>query len=178
MSKKVLAIVSSPRAGGNSEMLVNRFLKGAEEAGHETEKLCLRDKNIHPCMACETCVNNGGGICAQDDDMDEILQKLIAADVLVLSSPVYFYSISAQLKMMIDRTMAVAGRIKNKEVYFIATASAGEHAMETTMNDMEGFVRNLPDSEVKGKIYGSAHSVGDIAGEPAMDEAYTYGLNC
>lgn len=68
MSKKVLAIVSSPRKNGNTELLVDEFVKGAREAGHEAEKLCLREKKIAPCLACEACLRNGG-ICVQKDDM-------------------------------------------------------------------------------------------------------------
>lgn len=177
MSKMVLAIVSSPRKGGNSETLVERFIAGAEEAGHTVETIFLRDKKISPCIACEACLRNGG-TCVQKDDMADILAKIIAADVIVLSTPVYYYSISAQLKMMIDRTLAGGGKMKNKEFYFIATAADGKHAMECTMNDMQGFVNCIPGSTVKGKIYGSAFHIGDIQGNPALDEAYTYGKSC
>lgn len=177
MSKKVLAIVSSPRKGGNSETLVERFTTGAKEVGHTVETVFLRDKKIAPCIACEACLRNGG-TCVQKDDMAEILAQIITADVIVLSTPVYYYSISAQLKMMIDRTLAGGGKMKNKEFYFIATAADGKHAMERTMNDMQGFVDCVPDSVVKGKVYGSAFHIGDIQGNPALEEAYDYGKNC
>lgn len=108
MSKTVLAIVSSPRKNGNTELLVDEFVKGAKEAGHAVEKLCLREKKIAPCLACEACLRNGGA-CVQKDDMGEILEKFIAADVVVLSSPVYYYSVCAQLKAMIDRTLPIGG---------------------------------------------------------------------
>ena len=177
MSKTILAIISSPRKGGNSETLVEQFVKGAKEAGHSVETVFLRDKKIAPCIACEACLKNGG-TCVQKDDMAEILNKIIAADVIVLSTPVYYYSISAQLKVMIDRTLAGGGKMKNKEFYLIATAADGKHAMECTMNDMEGFVACVPGSVVKGKVYGSAFYVGDIQGNPALEEAYHYGKDC
>lgn len=177
MSKKILAIVSSPRKGGNTELLVEQFVKGAKESGNTVETIFLSNKKIAPCIACEVCLNNGG-ICVQKDDMAEILEKIIAADVLVLSTPVYYYSISAQLKMMIDRTLAGGGKMMNKEFYFIATAADGAHAMERTMADMQGFVDCVPNSVVRGKVYGSAFHVGDIKGNPAMDGAYQYGKNC
>lgn len=177
MSKTILAIVSSPRQGGNSELLVDEFIAGAKESGHTTAKVALREKKIAPCLACEACLNNGG-ICVQKDDMKEIIEQIIAADVIVLSTPVYYYSISAQLKIMIDRTLAGGGKLKNKEFYFIATAADGAHAMECTMNDMQGFVNCVPGSVVKGKIYGSAFRVGEIKGKPAMKEAYALGKNC
>lgn len=177
VGKNILAIVSSPRKGGNSEMLVDRFIEGAQEAGHFPQKICLRDKKIAPCTACEACLGNGG-VCVQKDDMEEILQKMIEADVILLSTPVYFYSISAQLKIMIDRTLAGHGKIEKKEFYLIATAAAKKDIMECTMNDMQGFVENVPGSVVKGRIYGSAFKAGEIKGKPAMEEAYEYGKNC
>ena len=170
MSKTILAIISSPRKGGNSETLVEQFVKGAKEAGHSVETVFLRDKKIAPCIACEACLKNGG-TCVQKDDMAEILNKIIAADVIVLSTPVYYYSISAQLKVMIDRTLAGGGKMKNKEFYLIATAADGKYAME-------GFAACVPGSVVKGKVYGSAFHVGDIQGNPALEEAYHYGKDC
>lgn len=177
MSKKVLAIVSSPRKNGNTELLVDEFVKGAREAGHEVEKLCLREKKIAPCLACEACLRNGG-TCVQKDDMTDVLQKLIDADVIVLSTPVYYYSISAQMKTMIDRCLAGGSQLKNKEFYFITTAADAPHAMERTMADLQGFVDCVPESVVKGKDYGQAFGVGEINGKPAMQEAYTFGKNC
>lgn len=180
MSKTVLAIVSSPRKNGNTELLVDEFVKGAKEAGHAVEKLCLREKKIAPCLACEACLRNGGA-CVQKDDMGEILEKFIAADVVVLSSPVYYYSVCAQLKAMIDRTLPIGadgGKTGGKEFYFITTAADAPAAMERTMNDLQGFVDCVPGSVVKGKVYGQAFGVGEIKGKPAMEEAYELGKSC
>ena len=180
MMKKILAIVSSPRKNGNSELLVDEFIKGAQEAGHKTEKLCLRGKKIAPCLACEACLRNGG-TCVQKDDMAEVLQKLIDADVIVLSSPVYYYSVCAQLKAMIDRSLPIGadgGKMRDKEFYVITTAADDPAAMERTMNDLQGYVDCIPGSVVKGKIYGQAFGVGEIQGKPAMQEAYNMGLKC
>jgi multimeric flavodoxin WrbA len=89
MSKKVLVLSASPRRGGNSDLLCDQFMLGAEEAGHQVEKIFLRDKQINYCFACDSCQGNGG-ICAHDDDMAQVLDKMIAADVLVMATPVYF----------------------------------------------------------------------------------------
>lgn len=178
--KKVLAIVSSPRKGGNSELLVDEFVKGAQETGQEVEKVCLREKKIAPCIACEACLRNGG-TCVQRDDMAEVLQKLIETDVIVLATPVYYYSVCAQLKTMIDRTLPIGangGRMKNKEFYFITTAADGASTMECTMNDLQGFVNCVPGSVVKGRVYGQAFGVGEIKGNPAMKQAYEMGRSC
>ena len=86
MSKNVLILSGSPRKGGNSDILCDEFAKGATEAGHNVEKIRVPEKNIHPCIACYHCSKNSGA-CVFKDDMAEILQKMIDADVLVLASP-------------------------------------------------------------------------------------------
>ena len=103
MSKKVLILSASPRKGGNSDLLCDQFAKGAEEAGHQVEKIRVQERSIAPCMACYACRNSG--VCVQKDDMAAILEKMVQADVLVLATPVYFYSMDGQLKTLIDRTL-------------------------------------------------------------------------
>ena len=120
--KKVLILSGSPRKGGNSDILCDRFAQGAIDSGNEVEKIRVAEKKIAPCSGCYFCKNSGGR-CALNDDMGEILQKIIDCDVLVLSSPVYFYSICAQLKAVIDRTVARWTEIGNKDLYYIMTAA-------------------------------------------------------
>ena len=129
--KKVLILSGSPRKGGNSDTLCDEFMKGAIEAGNEVEKIFVAGKNIGYCKACYACKDTG--ICAIKDDMAEVLQKMLDADVIVLSSPVYFYSISAQLKAVIDRTVARWLEFRDKEFYYIMTAAEDEkHTMDCT----------------------------------------------
>lgn len=130
MSKKVLILSGSPRKGGNSYILCDEFAKGATEAGHNVEKIHVSEKNIHPCIACYHCSKNSGA-CVFKDDMAEILQKMIDADVFVLASPVYFYSIDSQLKAVIDRTVARWLEVKNKEFYYITTMADNENRQQT-----------------------------------------------
>lgn len=113
MSKKVLILSSSPRRGGNSDTLCDEFLRGAQEAGHEVEKIFLKDKTIHYCTGCGVC--NEGKPCPQKDDAPEIVRKMVAADVIVLATPVYFYTMSAQMKTLIDRCCAGYLEIRDKE---------------------------------------------------------------
>ena len=101
MAKKVLIISSSPRKGGNSDLLCDEFMKGAIEAGNEVEKIFLKDKTVHPCTGCSVC-SMYGKPCPQKDDAAEIVEKMIAADVIVMATPVYFYTMSGQMKIMID----------------------------------------------------------------------------
>ena len=116
MSKKVLILSGSPRKVGNSDILCDEFLRGAQDAGHKAEKIRVAEKKVAPCSGCYYCSTHGGA-CVHKDDMADILQKMIDADVIVLASPVYFYSISAQLKAVIDRTVARWLEVKDKEFY-------------------------------------------------------------
>ena len=106
MSKKILILSGSPRKSGNSDLLCDAFASGAKETGNEVEKIRVGAKKIAYCSACYYCREHGGK-CVHQDDVAEILQKMIDADVIVLASPVYFYSIDAQLKAVIDRTLAL-----------------------------------------------------------------------
>ena len=102
MAKKVLILSSSPRRGGNSDTLCDEFMRGATESDHEVEKIFLRDKTIHYCTGCSTC-SLYQKPCPQKDDAAEIIEKMVNADVIVMATPVYFYTMSAQMKTLIDR---------------------------------------------------------------------------
>ena len=178
MSKKVLILSGSPRKGGNSDILCDEFLRGAQEAGNEAEKIFVRSKKIAPCMACYYCRDHEGA-CAIRDDMAEILDKMQAFDVIVLASPVYFYSIDAQMKAVIDRCLARWTNIPNKEFYYIVTcADTDRAATETTLACFRGFAVCLKGAKEKGVIYGTgANEPGSIRSSAAMKEAYEMGKN-
>lgn len=174
MAKKVLIISASPRKGGNSDILCDQFKKGSEEAGNTVEKVYLQQKKIGPCLACYGC--RGTGVCVQKDDMEELLNKMVEADVLVLATPVYFYSMDGQLKTMIDRTLPRYTQIQDKDVYVIATAAAGRRAMERTMDAMRGFTDCLPRARVKGEIYGEGvYQKGEVENTSAYTLAFEAG---
>lgn len=176
MSKKVLVLSASPRKGGNSDTLCDQFMLGAGKAGHQVEKIFLRDKEINYCVACDTCKQNGS-ICDQEDDMAEVLDKMIAADAIVMATPVYFYTMNAQMKTLIDRTYSRYTEISDKDFYFIATAAVTrKQALERTMEGFRGFTSVLSGAKEKGIIYGTgAWNIGDIKGSKAMTEAYEMG---
>lgn len=177
MTKKVLIISASPRRNGNSDILCDEFLKGAQKAGHEVEKVFLRDKNIKYCIGCYICEKTKG-VCVYKDDMPELLQKIIDADVLVLATPVYFYCMNAQLKTVIDRTVARYTEIKNKDAYLIATAGESEmEAMEGTITSFRSFIDCLENIREAGLVLGhGVHELGEVKENPAMQEAYQTGL--
>lgn len=176
MTKKVLILSASPRKGGNSDLLCDEFMRGAKETGHRAEKIFLRDKSINHCLACGACQGNGGK-CVQKDDMAEVLDKMIAADVIVMATPVYFYTMNGQMKTLIDRTYARYTKIRDKEMYFIVTAADGRRqAMERTLEGFRGFTSCLPGADEQGVVYGTgAWKMGDIKGSKAMSQAYEMG---
>lgn len=172
---KILAISSSPRKNGNSEILCDEFLRGAKEKGHETRKIRLAEKKIAPCLACCGCAENH--VCVRNDDMTEVLAAMKEADVIVLAAPVYFYSVCAQMKTVIDRCFADYRSIKNKTFYLIVTAAEpSNRAAETTLADLRGFIRCLPGAKEAGVILGTGTwDKGDVYRHPALKEAYETG---
>ena len=175
MSKKVLILSGSPRKNGNSDILCDEFARGAADAGHEVEKIRIAEKKIGYCHACYAC--RGTGVCAIKDDMAEIMQKMIDCDVMVLASPVYFYSIDAQLKAVIDRSVARWTEVKDKEFYYIVTAADGEkEAADTTIACFRGYADCVEDAKEMGVVYGmGTYEKGEVKGTVAMTEAYELG---
>lgn len=174
---KVLAISSSPRLGGNSDVLCDQFLKGAQESGHETEKVRLAGMKLAPCNGCYACAKSKK--CVHDDGMDALLQKLIDADVLVLATPVYFYSMAAQMKIFIDRCLPRYRKIADKDFYFIVTAADPQHsAADETLAGLRGFLRCLPGAKEKEVIFGTGTwGYNDVYQHPALERAYEAGKN-
>lgn len=176
MSKNVLILSGSPRKGGNSDLLCDEFLRGAMEAGNTAEKVFIRSKKIAPSAACYFCQSHGGE-CAIKDDMAEVLDKMQAADVIVMASPVYFYSIDAQMKAVIDRCLARWTNLPNKEFYFIMTAAEGsDTVMDCTLECFRGFAACLNGAVEKGVIYGKGvYEKGSVQGKAYMRQAYEMG---
>lgn len=177
--KKVLILSGSPRKGGNSDILCDQFAKGALEAGNEVEKIRVAEKKIAPCTGCYFC-RNSGGKCALNDDMGDLLQKIIDCDVLVLSSPVYFYSMCAQLKAVIDRCVARWTEIANKDLYYIMTAAEeDEDTMDGTIACMHGFAMCIDGYDEKGILYGKGVAEkGEVVNRPElMQIAYEMGMS-
>jgi multimeric flavodoxin WrbA len=150
-------------------------MEGASAAHHQVEKVVLAEKKINYCTGCYAC--RGSGKCAQKDDMAPILDSMVAADTIVLATPVYFYTMCAQMKTVIDRTVARYTKIANKEFYFIvAAADSNQAAMQRTIEGFRGFTSCLPGAKEKGVVYGTgAWEMGDIQTSPAMKQAYEMG---
>jgi len=180
--KKVLIISASPRKGGNSDLLCDEFARGATEAGHAVEKIRLAEKKIGYCIGC--CACRTVGKCFQLDDVNGIMEKMLAADVIVLATPVYFYSMDAQLKALIDRSISrwnEFARFKGKEFWHIVTAAdTNRKMMSATLEGLRGFMRDCMEGTVeRGVLYGTgAYEKGEIRNLPVFREAYEAGKSC
>ena len=106
---KILVLTGSPRKNGNSNTLADNFIKGATEAGHEIVRFDAAQKDVHPCIACNACGMNGP--CVFKDDFDFVRKHIVAADMVVFATPMYYFGFSAQLKTVIDRFYAINGEI-------------------------------------------------------------------
>ena len=178
MTKKVLILSSSPRRKGNSDSLCDEFMQGAIDAGHQVEKIFLRDKVIHPCIGCDVCSSQKKP-CPQNDDAAEVIRKMLEAEVIVMGTPVYFYSMSAQMKTLIDRCCGPYTEMKNKEFYFIATAAEDDgKIMDRIVTSFSGFLDCLENPVVRGTVFcGGVWHAGEIKGNAALQKAYEMGKN-
>ncbi len=182
---KVLGILGSPRLEGNSDILLEQALAGAKDTGAEVEKIALCQKKISGCLNCEKC--NETGVCVINDDMVEVHKKILEADAIIHSGPVYFWSMTAQMKAYLDRWCAFfdadwnwhkaySTKMKGKGIGLITVcgdpdASAGNpivHSFKSTC-DFTGL-------NWLGAVQASASSKGEIAeNEKAKKEAYDLG---
>ena len=176
MGKNVLIISSSPRKGGNSETLAEAFAKGAQDAGNHVETIRLREKQIGFCKGCLACQKLGH--CVVKDDAVEIAAKMHDADVLVFATPVYYYSVSGQLKTMLDRSNPLFDSdYAFTKVYLLAAATENEpETVEGAVKAVQGWVDCFERCELAGTVFaGGVTDVGEIAGHPALEKAYQTG---
>ncbi|MDD2961587.1 MAG: flavodoxin family protein [Muribaculaceae bacterium] len=174
---EVLIISSSPRKGGNSDSLSEQFKLGAENAKHKVTKVFLGDKQINYCKGCNSCFTSHK--CIQKDDMEEILQQMVEADIIVLATPIYFYAMCGQLKVFIDRCCARYTEMSNKRFYYLFTAAEnGNSTVDKAIIELQGFLDCLDSPQVSGIVSGlGAWKKGEISGNKALKEAYDMGKN-
>ena len=170
--KNILVISSSPRRRGNSDLLADAFIEGAQEAGHTVEKISLHDKRIGFCRGCLGCQKTQR--CILRDDMDDILPRMQQAEVIVFASPVYFYSLCGQLKTLLDRTNPLfAGDYAFRDISLLARAAdTDEKAMEGPKKALEGWVVCFEKARLCGVVQAlGVTEAGDIRRTPAALDA-------
>src|SRR3989337_4578311 len=185
--KKIIAIFGSPRKEGNSDILLNSALKGAESNGADVEKIIIRDLQIAPCNSCGKCYEKGD--CVINDDMQKMYPKLVDADGIIVASPIYFMGVSAQLKAFIDRCQAFWARkyILNLSIrddgriakgFFIATAArdTGEGLFTGAVKTIKAFFHVL-DTQYAGDILCAGLEEKGVAGkkQELLQQAFNAG---
>ena len=177
MAKKVLIISTSLRGGSNSDILAKECEKGAKEAGHEVEYISLKGKDIRFCIGCLTCQTKGS--CVLTDDVAEIMEKVLAAEVIVYATPIYYYEMSGQMKTLLDRMNPMYPMdYAFRDIYMIATAAENDDGtFEKAYNGLKGWVDCFEKAELKGLVTGGGISAPNEAGNHkiAMQKSYELG---
>ena len=176
MSKTVLVLSTSPRKGGNSDALAGAFVRGAQEAGNQVEKITLYDKTIGFCKGCLSCQNTQR--CIIRDDADAITQKMLTADVIAFATPIYYYGMCGQMKTLLDRANPLfPADYQFRDIYLLAAAAeADEHTVDGAVTGLQGWMDCFEKSRLAGTVFaGGVTAVGEIQGHPALQRAFDLG---
>jgi len=182
---RVLAVLGSPRRGGNTEILLDETIRGAYEHGGACEKVVLRDLKIRPCLEIYQCAK--AGICAIQDDMQALFGKITEAERLIIASPIFFYSVSALTKAMIDRCQSLwvkkyllklpISALPDRRGAFISVAATrGKKLFDGVRLTMRYFFDAIDVVYSDELLVRGADEKGAIRGRPeALAEAYALG---
>lgn len=176
--KKVLIIKTSLHVNSNSDLLADYFADGATKAGNNVEVISLKKKDIKYCMGCFACQKLGK--CVIKDDANEIADKICESDVIVWVTPIYYYSVSGQMKTLIDRCNSLYSRAyKFKDVYLLATATENEeYTKDGAMKVVQGWVDCFNDVKFKETLFvGDVTDPNDIRDNEGLNKAYELGNN-
>ena len=181
MSKSILILKGSPREKGNSAVLADQVSAGAQKAGAKVESVYLHGMDIQPCDACDVCQDGYEG-CIIEDGMQSLYPKLTEADAIVIASPIYWFTISAQTKLCIDRWYALESKtgstLRGKQLGIVLVygdtdlyTSGGINAIHT----FESIARYIG-MEIVGMVYGTAYELGEAEKQPElMQKAFDLG---
>lgn len=174
--KKVIVISTSLRHGSNSDMLADKFVEGARSAGNDVEKISLADKEVHFCKGCLACQKLGK--CVINDDVNDIMAKVLDADVVAWATPIYYYEMSGQMKTLIDRMNAMYPLdYKFRDVYLLTTAAeAEEETPKRAEAGLSGWIDCYPKSRLAGTLFcGGVASPREIEGNAKLRKAFELG---
>lgn len=178
MSKKIVILNGSPRKNGNTSELIKSFAKGAQESGNIVTEFFLNEMNIHGCLGCFCGGKNPDSPCVQKDDMLIIYPDYKAADIVVLASPLYYWTISGQLKTAFDRLFAVAECDKdyrNPKKDCVLLMAAEGNGFEESVYWYDNLMKHLKWKSLGKVLCGGVMAVGDIAGRKELADAYQLG---
>ena len=176
--KKVIVISTSLRQGSNSDLLADKFVEGARAAGHDVEKISLFGKNIQFCKGCLACQKLGR--CVINDDVNDIMAKVLKSDVVAWATPIYYYEMSGQMKTLIDRMNAMYPLdYQFRDVYLLTTAAEDEpHVPQRAESGLTGWIDCYPKSRLAGHLFaGGVGAPREIDGNDKLQAAYDLGRN-
>lgn len=178
---KVLVLTGSPRVKGNSYILAEDFIRGAEEAGHEVQRIDMAKKTVGMCSACDQCFSQGHP-CTAKNDANEVLEAVMASDAIVMITPIYWYTFPAQLKGLIDKFYAyMVGDCKEalgkKTALVVVGGDATDEAAKGMLYSYEKTCELLQWDLVKSLTYFAYNDAGSIKGAAAEEEVYQLGKN-
>ncbi|MHA1111701.1 MAG: flavodoxin family protein [Promethearchaeota archaeon] len=166
--KSILIFNGSPRKNGNTAVLCDTLAEEIIQHGGKTETLVLNSLDISPCRACEACMRNKDGMCVQQDDMKGIYGKILDSDGLIFAAPIYWFTYSAQLKLLIDRMYALFGMPGNPlsgkimaGILVYGGSDEKDSGATNAINSLKTMFTYLG-GEVKEIVHGSAMNIGDI----------------
>ena len=174
--KNIIVISTSLRQGSNSDILADKFIEGAKAAGHNVEKISLKGKDIKFCMGCLACQKLGK--CVIKDDANDIMEKVLNADVVAWATPIYYYEMSGQMKTLIDRLNAMYTKdYRFRDIYLLTTAFENEaHVPERAESGLHGWIACFGKSALKGHLFcGGVGAPNEIVGSAKLKEAYEIG---
>lgn len=178
MSKNILIISTSLRKHSNSEALADQFARGAQKAGHLVEQLSLQGKEMHFCQGCLACQKTLS--CVFQDDAAKIACKMGQADVLVFATPIYYYEMSGQMKVLLDRANPLFPTDYHfRDVYFLASAADRDDAApQRAIAGLEGWIMCFPKARLAGTVFaGGVTNPSDITGAHSLELAFAAGQN-
>ena len=176
-SMKILIITGSPRKNGNSNFLVDNFIKGATEKGHKIFRFDSAFKKVHPCIACNKCGMNGD--CVFNDDFNYVKENLVDSDMVVFATPMYYFGISAQLKAVIDRFYAINGKIHipKKTALIVTYADTALKEVEPIKSYYEILINYLGWRSVGEIVASGVWTQGSVKNTKYPKMAYELGKN-
>ncbi len=180
MNKKIIILNGSPRRQGNTSALCASFAQGAQEAGHEVTEFFLGEMKINGCKGCFCGGKDVSSPCVQKDDMDKIYPVYREADVVVLASPLYYWTVSSQLKTAFDRLFAVAEcnvQYLNPKKQSALIMAAEGNGFEESEYWYDRLMTHLGWKSLGKVLCGGVMALGDIKGRPELDAAYELGKN-
>lgn len=173
----VLVISTSLRAKSNSDILTERLIAGAKDAGHTVEHISLKGKNIRFCIGCLACQKTQK--CVLKDDAIEIADKVKNADTLVFTTPIYYYEMSGQMKTLLDRLNPLyPSDYRFRKVYMLSTATEDEEFVpEKAVSGLQGWIDCFEKAEFAGSLFcGGISDAGEADRHQAeLEEAYEFG---